>query len=100
MRTKKRKSLSYKLSIEPSRKKLPWPGLKAKDRLSRIVTREVKEVMETRERDAWAEEQIAKVLDHVPLETALRLVFREMSRQAKPVPRFAKSLFKGLPDWT
>jgi len=89
----------YKVSMKPTHEKLPWPGLKAKDRLSRVVTREVKEAKETGERDVWAEEQIARVLDHVPPEVAMRLVFREISRRGRLVPRFTKSLLKLLPDW-
>jgi len=76
--------------------KLPWPGLRAEDRLSRIVTRAVKEAKEAREREVWAEEQIARVLDHIPPEAALKLVFQEMSRRGKHIQRFAKSPLKIL----
>ena len=89
----------YKVSMKPTHENLPWPGLKAKDRLSWVVTREVKEAKETEEREVWAEKQIAHLLDHFPPETAMRLVFREMSRRGRPIPRFAKSLLKLLPDW-
>jgi hypothetical protein len=85
--------------MKPTHEKLLWPGLKAKDRLSRVVTRAVKEAKEAEEREVWAEKQIARVLDHVPPEAAMRLVFREMSRRGRPLPRFAKSLLKLLPDW-
>jgi hypothetical protein len=85
--------------MKPTHEKLPWPGLKAKDHLSRVVTRAVKEARETGEKEAWAEKQIARVLDHVPPEAAMRLVFREMSRRGRPLPWFAKSLLKLLPDW-
>jgi hypothetical protein len=84
--------------MKPTYEKLPWPGLKAKDHLSRVVTRAVKEAKEARERDVWAEKQIARVLHHVPPQTAMRLVFREMSRRGRPVPQFVKSLLKLLPD--
>jgi hypothetical protein len=98
MRTEKRKARKYQLSKEPTYEKLPWPGLKAKDHLTRVVTRAVKETKEARERNVWAEKQIARVLDHVLPQTAMRLVFREMSRRGRPIPRFAKSLLELLPD--
>jgi len=58
--------------------------LKAKDLLSRVATRAVKEAKEARETVVWAEKQIARVLDHVPPETAVRILFREISRRGKP----------------
>lgn len=85
--------------MKPTHEKLRWPGLKAKDRLSRMVTRAVKEAKETGETEVWAEKQIARVLDHVPPGAVVRLIFREMSRRGRPLPRFAKSLLKLLPDW-
>jgi hypothetical protein len=97
MRKKKRKSRLFEVSMKPTHDKLPWPGLKARDRLSRVVTRAVKDAREARERDVWAEKQIARVLDNVPPQAAMRLVFREMSRRGKPIPRFAKALLKLLP---
>ena len=42
------------------------PGLKAKDHLSRVITRAVKEAEERRENEAWAQNQIARVLNYVP----------------------------------
>ena len=98
VRTKKRKTRLCRVSMKPTHEKLPWPGLKAKDRLSRVVTRAVKEAKETRELEAWAEKQIARMLDHVPPEAAMRLIFREVSRRGGPLPRFVKSLLKLLPD--
>jgi hypothetical protein len=98
MKTKKRKQRLLQVSMKPMHEQLLWPGLKAKDRLSRIATRAVKEAKEAREREVWAEEQIAQVLDHILPEAALRLIFREMSRRGRPIPRFAKSLLKFLPD--
>lgn len=84
--------------MKPTHEKLPWPGLKAKDHLTRVVTRAVKEAREAGEREVWAEKQIARVLDHVLPEAAIRLVFREVSRRRRPLPWFAKSLLKLLPD--
>jgi hypothetical protein len=86
---KKSKARSQRVSPKPRHEKLPWPGLKAKDHLSRVVTRAVKEAIEARENEAWAQSQIARVLDYVPPETAMRLVIRETRRRRKPVPKFA-----------
>ncbi len=97
MTKKKTKSRLYEVSMKPTRDSLPWPGLKAKDRLSRVVTRAVKDAKEARERDVWAEKQIARVLDNVPPRAAMRLVLREMSRRGRPFPRSAKALLKLLP---
>jgi hypothetical protein len=99
MRKKKRKSRLYKVSMKPIRDNLPWPGLKVGDRLSRVVTRAVKDAKEARETDVWAEKQIARVLDNVPPRTAMRLVFRVMRRRGNPIPRFAKALLKLLLGW-
>ena len=44
---------------------------------------EWKEAKEARETAVWAEEQIARVLDHVPSETAVRILFREIGRRGK-----------------
>ena len=81
---KKRTAQQYRISDEPNHEKLPWPGLKAKDLLSRVATRAVKEAKEARETVVWAERQIARVLDHVPPETAVRILFLEISRRGKP----------------
>ncbi len=81
---KKRTAQQYRISAAPNHEKLPWPGLKAKDLLSRVATRAVKEAKEARETVVWAEKQIARVLDHVPPETAVRILFREISRRGKP----------------
>jgi hypothetical protein len=93
---KKRKPHLRRASATPRQEKLPWPGLKAKDRLSRVITRAVKEAKETRENAVWAENQIARVLDYVPPETAVRLVIREARRRRKLIPRFAKALLRLL----
>ena len=84
MRTKKRKAQFYKVSVKPKHEKLPWPGLQFKDHLSRVVTRAVKEGKETREKELWAERQIARVLDHVSQEVAMALFLRELSRRWRP----------------
>jgi hypothetical protein len=84
MLKKKRTAQQYRISAAPNHEKLPWPGLKVKDHLSRVVTCAVKEAKEARETAAWAEKQIARVLDHVPPETAVRILFREISRRGKP----------------
>jgi hypothetical protein len=94
MTTKKRTAQEYRISAAPSHEKLPWPGLKAKDHLSRVVTRAVKEAKEAREAAFWAEKQIARVLDHVPPETAARILFREISRRGKPrIARIKRQVF-------
>jgi hypothetical protein len=98
MRTKKVQARLNQLSAEPTHEKLPWPGLRANDRLSRVVTRAVKEAKEARARNEWAEKQIARVLDNVPPRVAVTLVFREMRRRGKPITRFPKALLKLLPD--
>jgi hypothetical protein len=97
LRKKKRKSLLYKVSMKPTHDNLPWPGLKARDHLSRVVTRAVKAAKEAREADLWAEKQIARVLANVSPRDAMRLVFREMSRRGRPIPRFAKALLELFP---
>jgi hypothetical protein len=99
MKTQKKKAQLFRVNMTPVHEKLPWPGLRAKDRLSRIVTRAVKMAREAREKEAWAEEQIARVLDHIPPEAALTLVFREMSRRGRPILRFAMFPLKFLSDW-
>lgn len=97
MATTKKKAKSYPISAAPKHEKLPWPGLKAKDHLSRAVTRAVKEAKEKAESEAWAENQIVRVLDHVSPEFAMRLVFRETNRRGKPIRPFAKVLRELLP---
>jgi len=84
---KKRKAHLDRVSTKPKHEKLPWPGLKAKDHLSRVTTRAVKEAKETRENEVWAENLIARVLDYVPPETATRLLLQETYRRRKPGPR-------------
>lgn len=97
MRQKKRDSRSHEVSTKPTLDDLPWPGLKARDRLSRVVTRAVKEAKEAREKNAWAKRQIARVLDNVPPQVAMRLVLYEISRRGGLISRFAKALLKHFP---
>ncbi len=81
---KKRKAKLDRVSAKPNHEKLTWPGLKAKDHLSRVATRAVKEAKETRENEVWAENLVARVLDYVPPETAMRLLLQETYRRRKP----------------
>jgi hypothetical protein len=69
----------------PRHGKLSWPGLKSKDHLSRVVTRAVKEAKELRENEEWAERQVARLLDYVTPESALRFVLREARRRGRRV---------------
>jgi hypothetical protein len=82
---KVRKPHSNRAQTTPKREKLPWPGLKSKDHLSRCVTRAVKKVREVEEKEVWARSQIARLLDYVPPETAMRLIFREARRRKKTI---------------
>lgn len=83
--------------MKPTLDNLPWPGLQARDRLSRIVTRAVKEAKEAREKNAWAKMQIARVLDNVPPQVAMKLVLLEISRRGWIIPRPVKALLKRFP---
>jgi hypothetical protein len=80
---KKRKAHLDRVTTKPKHEKLSWPGLKVKDHLSRVATRAVKEAKETRENEVWAESLIARVLDYVPPETAMRLLFQETYRRRR-----------------
>lgn len=100
MATKKKQARLHRTSKKPGNERLPWPGLRAKDRLSRLVTRAVKEAREMKDNEAWAESQIARVLDYVSPETAMRLIFRETRRRRRPLPQFAKALLNLLPSWS
>jgi hypothetical protein len=91
---KKRKPHSHRARNTPRQEKLPWPGLSAKDHLSRVTTRAVKEAQETRENEAWAENQIARLLDYVQPETAMRLLSREARRRGKPIPAVGEGTFQ------
>jgi len=73
---------------------LPWPGLKAKDHLSRVVTRAVKRAREQRHQLLRAECQIAQLLDRVPAKTVLAMFFAEMSRRGRRIPRIAYNLIE------
>lgn len=81
MTRKKGNAQHYRISAAPLHEKLPWPGLRAEDHLSRVVTRAVKEAKEARETVAWAEKQIARILDHAPPEIVLTFIFNEMGRR-------------------
>jgi len=72
------------IGTKPKHEKLSWPGLKAKDHLSRVLTRAVKEAKETRENEVWAENLFARVLDYISPETAMRLLLHETHRRKKP----------------
>lgn len=89
---KKRKPRSHPKPTRPRHEELPWPGLKAEDHLSRVLTRVLKEAKKTSENEAWAENQIARVLSYVTPETAMRLLFREARHRRKSIPQFT-------PDW-
>jgi hypothetical protein len=80
---------SSRLSSKPKRMKLTWPGLRAQDRLSRVITRWVKEQKEERENETWARDQIARVLDWVPPETVMKLLYREARRRNESIPSSA-----------
>ncbi len=81
---KKRKPQLALISAKPEHEKLTWPGLKAKDHLSRVITREVKQAKEARENEEWAGYQIARVLDCVSPQTAIRLLLHETHRRSNP----------------
>jgi len=87
---------SHRVSSKPKHEKLPWPGLESKDHLSRVITRAVKEAKEARENEVWAQDEIARVLDYVPPETAMRIVAREARRRRTPIPRSLQRLFSDL----
>ncbi len=82
---RKRKESAVEISTKPKYKKLPWPGLRAKDHLTRSVTRAVKEEREKKETELWAEDQIALMLKHVSAETAMKLLLRETRRRGEPI---------------
>jgi hypothetical protein len=85
-----------RISTRPKHEKLPWPGLKDKSHLCRVVSRAVKESEEMRETELWARNQIARVLNYVPPETAMRLVLRERHRRRKPMSPISKAILKLL----
>lgn len=84
---KNNKARLLKVAGKPRHEKLPWPGLKAKDHLSRVVTRAVKEAKETRENEAWAKKEIALVLNYVTPARAMKLLCKEARRQRRPIRR-------------
>jgi len=92
----------YRISAKPEHEKLPWPGLKAKDHLSRVISRavkEAKETKETKEKEEWAENQIARVLDFAPPHTVMKLVFLETLRRGSLTPGSKKLFSKFLRQW-
>ena len=89
----------YRISEKPAHEKLTWPGLNAKDHLSRVVSLAVKEAKETREKEDWAENQIARVLDFVPPHTAMKLVFLETRRRGSLTPGSRKLFLEFLRRW-
>jgi len=94
MNTKRSRLRPRLVSKLPRKEKLPWPGLKAVDRLSRIVTAAVKEAREARYRELRGEYQIARVLDSIPTERAMALFLREISRRGRHIPRIAYNLLE------
>lgn len=84
--TRKKKPRLRRATNKPEHEKLTWPGLKAKDYFTRLVTRAVKEAKETREKEAWAENQIARVLDYVSAETAMRLLLQKVRGRGRQIP--------------
>jgi len=78
---------STHLNSKPRHTELSWPGLRAQDRLSRVITRWVKEQRAERENEAWARDLIARVLDWVPPETVMKLLYREARRRNESIPR-------------
>lgn len=90
MTMKKKKMRLDRMQAAPRHGKLPWPGLKAKDYLTRVVTQAVKEARDARESVMWAENQISRLLDYVPSETAMILLFHEALRRRKPALRWVK----------
>ena len=88
MRMKKTNVRAPGVNLKPTHERLPWPGLRAKDHLTRVVARVLKEAKETREREAWAENLIAWVLEHVPPTTVIRLVGAVTSRRVTRSRRY------------
>jgi hypothetical protein len=80
----------------PRHEKLPWPGLKDKNPLTRLVTRVEKQRRKARVNELWAQKLIARILEHVSGETAMRLVIREARNQGKAIPRLSKALLRLL----
>ena len=78
---KNRRKDSRQVGMTPAHEKLSWPGLTARDHLTRVVTRAVKEAKETRERKLWAETVIGRMLDYVTAEVAIKLIVREAKRR-------------------
>ena len=74
------------MALNRLRKKADWPGLRAKDHLSRVVTRWVKEQREEKEQEAWAQGQIVRLLDRVSPDVVVKLLYREARRRKESIP--------------
>jgi hypothetical protein len=96
---KKQRLHLHRIGTKPNHEKLPWPGLKARDHLSRVVSRAVKDAKDTREKEEWAESQIARVLDFVPPETAAKLIFLDAYRRRSLTPESRKLFSEFLARW-
>jgi hypothetical protein len=92
MSTDRSRQQTHCVSKVPRQENLPWPGLKSRDRLSRIVTAAVKAARGARHRELRAERQIARILDNISPEKAMTLFFREISRRGRQIPRIAYNL--------
>ena len=68
------------VSRGPRYERLPWPGLKSKDHICRLVTRAVKAAKESRETETWARQQMGKILEHVSVPDAMRLLVKVAQR--------------------
>lgn len=90
----------HRVSEKPEHEKLAWPGLNAKDHLSRVVSLALKEAKETREKEDWAKNQVARVLDFVPPHTAMKLVFLETRRRGSRTPGSSKLFYEFLRRWS
>jgi hypothetical protein len=86
----------YPSLTRPRHERLPWPGLKDRNSMTRLVVRVEKQRRRIKVNEIWAQKQIARVLEYVSGETAMRLVFREARRQGKAVPRLSKVVLRLL----
>jgi hypothetical protein len=94
---KKAKSQRRPTLTRPKHEKLPWPGLKDKNHLMRVVTRVEKQRRKIRTDEIWAQKQIARVLQYVSGETAMRLLIREARIQGKTIQQLSDALLR-LPE--
>jgi hypothetical protein len=96
---RKRKSYLQQVGAKPKHEKLPWPGLKAKDHLTRVITRALKEAREAKENEEWAGNQIARVLDYVSPHTAARVLFQVTNRRRRLTASSRKLFSDFLRQW-